>query len=112
MPAPSAILERPEFAILRRLTVEQLRRINPKWARRNKPGSCPLGMALKTSVYGGQDFASDFLRAALEELEREADTFIAAWDESDEKPATISRDDLAAAIAAALAEKEGADARP
>jgi hypothetical protein len=106
MPAPSTILDRPEFAILRRLSAEQLRRIGPFAALRSKPAHCPLAHATGKPAYlPGIGQRIDPINRKTAETEAEA--FIRAWD-----GLVITRDELAAALAAALAAKEGADARP
>jgi hypothetical protein len=112
MPAPSAILERPEFQILRRLSVEQLRRINPETAQRYDWTVCPLGQAFDGTVFNRKDIvyrlAGKYTRRDKKDVVwEETYVFTNGWDDAEISPA-----DLAAAIAAALAEKEGTDARP
>lgn len=113
MPAPSAILDRPEFQILRRLSVDQLRRINPETARRRARRGCPLGQALRTEIPDGLEVEA-YLCGPFghdEDIYVAAKEFIETWDDEDTRD-QMSRADLAAAVAVAIAEKEGADARP
>lgn len=106
MPAEPSILDRPEYAILRRLSVEQLRRINPETARRRASRRCPLGQALRTEVPDGLEVEA-YLCGPFghdEDIYVAASEFIETWDDEDTRD-QMSRTDLAAAIQAALAEK-------
>lgn len=129
MPAPSAILDRPEFAILRRLSAAQLRRIKPGTSGRYSDEYvrvdgclCPLeqAMNLGEAITVSPGLMADIIAGPCNDpasttspwwvVCRETGAFT-AW--NDEHPDDAARKaDLAVARAAALAEKKGTDARP
>lgn len=96
-----------EFAILRRLSAEQVRRIDPETAAAGTWRDCPLNQATGmrstlgvASLLTPRAFGDEF-REALEDCCAFADW----WDSQTGSPRAEMRAQLAAAIAAVLAER-------